>query len=238
MCGRLNVTDSPGVRALCEQLEIDFWPDEGMRFARFVRATERVTIILEHQGRRLARNAVWWLLLEPDHSAPVMRFKPSRYTSFNTRYDKLNVPRSAGYQAFRQHRCIIPVAGFGESQKTGSQMCYHDMTVEPGQQLAMGGLYREWHGHDSHGNVFVETSCSVVTLPPHPKLRQIHQKSTPLMLSPEDNSLQRWLDAGITEPAVLGDLLIPVIRHDLLVQPINKPSLYQPVGESFVIHAD
>ena len=59
MCGRLNVTDSPGVRQLCDQLEISFWPEEGMQFSRFVRATERVTIVLEQQGKRVARNAIW-----------------------------------------------------------------------------------------------------------------------------------------------------------------------------------
>ena len=238
MCGRLNVTDSPGVRQLCDQLEISFWPEEGMRFSRFVRATERVTIVLEQQGKRVARNAIWWLLLEPEHSTGIMHFKPSRYTSFNTRYDKLNVPRSAGYHSFRQHRCVIPVAGFGESQKIGSKMTYHDMIAEPDAQLAMGGLYREWHGHDSHGNEFVETSCSVVTLPPHEKLMDVHQKSTPLMLSLKDNSLQRWLDADTTEPQALEDLLIPKIRHQFKVQPINKPSLYQPAGESYVLEPD
>lgn len=238
MCGRLNVTDNPGVRALCDQLEIQFWPDEGMRFSRFIRATERVTIVFEAKGRRIARNAIWWLLLEPDHRAPVMHFKPSRYTSFNTRYDKLNVPRSAGYHSYREHRCIIPVAGFGESQKSGTQMLYHDMIASPHAHMAMGGLYREWHGHDSHGNEFVETSCSVVTLPPHPKLLNIHQKSTPLMLSPDDNSLQRWLDAETTDPQALEDLLEPKIRHQLTVHPINKPSLYHAVGEPYELQPD
>lgn len=209
-----------------------------MRFSRFIRATERVTIILESYGKRVARNAIWWLLLEPDHNAPVMRFKPSRYTSFNTRYDKLNVPKSAGYHSYRQHRCIIPVAGFGESQKSGSQMCYHDMIAPPNAKMAMGGLYREWHGHDRHGNEFVETSCSVVTLPPHPKLLNIHTKSTPLMLSPEDNSLQRWLDAETTDPQALEDLLEPKIRHQLTVHPINKPSLFQIEGELYELQPD
>lgn len=238
MCGRLNVTDNPGVRELCDQLEISFWPDQGMRFSRFIRATERVTIVLEQQGGRIARNAIWWLLLEADRASGLMHFKPSRYTSFNTRYDKLNVPRSAGYQSVRQHRCIIPVAGFGESQKVGTSMTYHDMIADQDAQLAMGGLYREWHGHDNHGNEFIETSCSVVTLPPHPKLMNVHQKSTPLMLSPKDNSLQRWLDADIVQPQQLEDLLIPKIRHRFTVHPINKPSLHQPVGQSFELLPD
>ena len=78
----------------------------------------------------------------------------------------------------------------------------------------------------------------MVTLPPHEKLVDVHQKSTPLMLSPKDNSLLRWLDAGITEPQALEDLLVPKILHQFKVQPINKPSLYQPAGESFDLEPD
>ncbi|MDC8831025.1 SOS response-associated peptidase family protein [Alteromonas gilva] len=232
------MTDNPALRDLCEQLEIDFWPHEGMRFSRFIRATERLTIVFEQNNQRIARNALWWLLLEPDHSELSARFRPSKYTSFNTRYDKLNVPRSAGYHAYRQQRCVIPAAGFGETQKTGGQMHYHDLIADLSEPLAMGGLYREWHGHDRHGNVFTETSCSVVTLPPHPKLTAIHQKSTPLMLSVNDGSLGRWLDSGTTEPAQLDDLLVPKIRHSFTVYPINKPSLYQTISEPYNIAPD
>ncbi len=238
MCGRLNVADSPGVKSLCDQLEISLWPDEGMLKNRFTRATDRVSIVLREQGKLTMRNAVWWLLLEPDHQGPVMRFVPSKYTSFNTRYDKLNTPRSAGYHAFRQQRCIIPASGFGESQKIGVSMHYHDLIASHETPLAMGGLYREWHGRDSHGNTFVETSCSVVTLAPHPKLLPIHQKASPLMLSLHDNSMQRWLDCEANPADSLADLLQPAIRHHFRVVPINKPSLYEPIGDQFNIAPD
>jgi putative SOS response-associated peptidase YedK len=238
MCGRLNVADSLGVKSLCDQLEITLWPEEGMLKKRFTRATERVSIVMQHNGKSVMRNAVWWLLLEPDHRGPVMRFIPSKYTSFNTRYDKLNKRGSAGYQAFRQQRCVIPASGFGESQKRGALMTYHDMIASEDTPLAMGGLYREWHGRDPHGNTFIETSCSVVTLAPHPKLMPIHDKASPLMLSLEDNSLQRWLDCEANPVETLSDLLEPTIRHQFTVTPINKPSLYQPIGESFTIEPD
>ena len=238
MCGRLNVADSPGVRALCDQLEIALWPDEGMLTKRFTRATDRVSIILRDKGKAVMRNAIWWLLLESDHTGPIMRFVPSKYTSFNTRYDKLNTRGSAGYHAFRQQRCVIPASGFGESQKAGSKTYYHDLIADSDNPLAMGGLYREWHGRDTHGNAFIETSCSVVTLAPHPKLLPIHEKASPLMLSLHDNSVQRWLDCATYPADSLEDLLVPTIRHRFTVIPINKPSLYEPVGDSFVIAPD
>ncbi|MCP4277865.1 MAG: SOS response-associated peptidase, partial [Gammaproteobacteria bacterium] len=69
-------------------------------------------------------------------------------------------------------------------------------------------------------------------------LMPIHDKASPLMLSAEDNSLQRWLDCEANPVETLTDLLEPTIRHRFTVTPINKPSLYQPVGESFSMEPD
>lgn len=238
MCGRLNVSDSPGVRALCEQLEIALWPKEGMRFNRFVRATEPVSIVFEQDGKRVMKNAVWWLLLEKAASPAGTYFKPSRFTSFNTRSDKLNVKRSVGYAAFRSGRCVIPAAGFGETLGTGAKARYHDLAVDETDMLAMGGLYRTWRGEDQQGRAYTLYSCSVVTLPPHDSLRAIHDKASPLMLSASDGSLQTWLDSSITDTEILAPLLTPTIRHDFTVTPIDKPSTYQATGPSFSIEQD
>lgn len=243
MCGRLNITDSMGVRALCDQLDISLWPEDGMRFSRFIKATDRVSIIFEDtSGQRIMKNAIWWLLLDKQHTEQGVRFVPSRYTSFNTRYDKLNTPRSAGYHSYRQQRCVIPACGFGETQivsgPAGNKKHYHDMQVAEDSQLALGGLYRIWQGVDATGQAFTEHSCSVVTLAPHSKLKNIHTKASPLMLSADDNSLQQWLNHNITEPDQLEHLLSPRLRHSLLAQPIDKPSSYTPVGPAFCLNAD
>lgn len=238
MCGRLNVTDSPGVRALCEQLEIALWPERGMRFSRFIRAAEAVTAVCEHNGERVAFNAIWWLLLDKTTEHGATRFVPSRYTSFNTRYDKLNVPRSAGYQAYRQQRCVIPATGFGETEGKGSNARYHDFMGLDDTPLLMGGLYRQWFGQDENGEPFVQFSCSVVTLPPHPKLMPFHTKASPLMLSFDDGSAQTWLDSSVTDPEQLAWILNPCVRQTLKAIPIDKPAHHQAVGESIEIVSD
>lgn len=101
MCGRLNVIDDPDVIELCEGLQIQLFPERQI-FSRFIRATNQVSIVRQKDRIRRMDNAIWWLLLEPTGSG----FKPSRYTSFNTRYDKLNTKGSAGYQAYRHSRCV------------------------------------------------------------------------------------------------------------------------------------
>ncbi|MBZ9612706.1 hypothetical protein [Rheinheimera maricola] len=75
MCGRLNVIDDPGVRELCEGLQIQLFPDRQI-FSRFIRATNQVSIVWQKGGIRRMDNAIWWLLLEPADTG----FKPSRYT--------------------------------------------------------------------------------------------------------------------------------------------------------------
>ena len=92
MCGRLNTTDDPAVQKLMGLLGIPLWPEPRLS-NRFTRATDKITIIREDHGQRQVDQAIWWLLLNRNNDG----LSPSKYTSFNTRYDKLNVPRSAGY---------------------------------------------------------------------------------------------------------------------------------------------
>lgn len=231
MCGRLNVTDDPAVLALCEHLGINL-ATAAMHFRRYIGAAQSVSIIRQDSAGRRCDSATWWLLLDKTDTG----FKPSKYTSFNTRYDKLDVPRSAGYLPFRQQRCIIPAKGFGESEfKQGKRVHCHDMTATDGA-IAFGGLYREWIHQDTGESVF---SCSIITLPPNPKLANIHSKSIPLMLPQDPNTLDAWLDPNFQNTQAFATLLQPKLRHTLTVQQIAKPSDWQAtIGDPFVISAD
>lgn len=235
MCGRLNVIDNPALSALCEQLEIEIWPNEGIHFSRYIGAANPVSIVHRVAGYNQMVNATWWLLLDKTHD-PLWPFKPSKYTSFNTRYDKLNVPRSAGYKAFRESRCVIPVSGFGESQQREKQALYTDFLAKKPAML-LGGLFREWSYINSDNEPATHVSCSVVTLPPHEKLMPFHEKASPLMLSLEDGSAQRWLDLN-QSPESLNDLLSPTLRHSMYAQRIDKPSSHVAIGKRTLIEAD
>ncbi|MCF2947861.1 SOS response-associated peptidase [Paraglaciecola aquimarina] len=237
MCGRLNVIDDPAVRELCEALGIKLYPQDDssvaqqvMLFNRFTRVANQVSIIREVCGQRQLDQAIWWLLLEPTESS----FKASKWTSFNTRYDKLNVPGSAGFRAFRHSRCIVPVKGFGETQGKGAQAVYTDFTAEFGA-LALGGLCREWR-HEKTGECVL--SCSIITLPPHPKLFNYHQKSSPLMLRQDDDTMHMWLDPSLSDVSVFNDLMSPHLPHNLIAQQIDKPASFQGVKLPELILAD
>jgi putative SOS response-associated peptidase YedK len=244
MCGRLNVIDDPAVIGLCEILGIKLYPGGQLpeikrlqdgrpilaNFRRFIRATEFVNIIHEVNRQRVFEPATWWLLLEQTE----VGFKPSKYTSFNTRYDKLNTPRSAGFIAFRHSRCIIPVKGFGETQGKGKNAVYTDFQATNGA-LALGGVCREWK-HSITGKRAL--SCSVITLPCHEKLNRYHEKSMPLILNQNDASMDMWLDGTLTDVSAFEILLQPYLPQDLFAQQINKPATHQAIGETELIISD
>lgn len=227
MCGRLNVIDCPEVIDLCEQLGINL-QDQAMplRTNRFIRATNKISIAVEQDGQRRLQDAIWWLLLEQAEHG----FKPSQYTSFNTRYDKLDVKGSAGYSAYRTQRCIIPAAGFGETEVVDGKNQYTDFIGQSG--LAFGGIYRTWLNKETGELTY---SCSVITLPPHPKLLPYHSKASPLMLT--SDVVDSWLsaDQNVEE---FEKLFAPNIPVQLNAVPIDKPSTFNKIGDPVFIAAD
>ncbi len=232
MCGRLNVIDDDSVVSLCEQLGLDLGGHVNQHQGRFIRATQPVEVLLCNEHGLQKVPAIWWLLLDKvTHEDGEVVFKPSRYTSFNTRVDKLNVPRSAGYQSFRHQRCVVLVKGFGESQKTSSGMQYTDFMAEEGRCIALAGLYRVWQP----GNV---RSFSVITTEAHPKLAPYHQKASPLMLNQQDDSIRMWLDPSLTDVEQLAPLLTPTLPQNVVAQPIDKPGNYQPIAPAIAIERD
>ena len=228
MCGRFNATFDSGVKKLYTSLKINKVIDKPID-SRFVKAANTVSIIRNVDEERRVENAVWWLLLDQTKSG----FKPSKFTSFNTRYDKLNTPRSAGYQAYRSSRCIIAVKGFGETEFVNKKpLHYYDMEAESGG-LTLGGLCREWQ-HQTTGKV--KLSCSVITLPPHEKLKHIHSKAMPLILPQEPSLIASWLDPTFNEVEQFESLLQPHIPQNLIAQQIDKPSKFNAISQVELIN--
>lgn len=230
MCGRFNATFDSGVKKLYTSLKINKIIDKPID-SRFVKAADTVSIVRNVGEQRRVENATWWLLLDQTENG----FKPSQFTSFNTRYDKLNILSSAGYQAYRSSRCIIAVKGFGETEFVNKKpVHYYNMEAETGG-LILGGLCREWQ-HQATGEV--KLSCSVITLPPHNKLQHIHSKAMPLILPQDPSLVDRWLDPNFSQVEQFESLLQPHIPQNLIAQQIDKPINHQAISESQVINYD
>ncbi len=225
MCGRLNVTDDPFLAALMAELGLS---TAGMIFSNDIAPGGQLSIVRQAGQQRIVCDATWWLLLD-NHT-----LKPNyRYASFNSRYDKLNIPRSAAYAPYRQRRCIIPASGFVEG--LGDKKSYFQLQPVAGA-IGFGGIYNEWLDRESGTLIY---SASVITLPPHPKLKDIHPKSMPLMLPCSDQPLiDDWLNPDCHDIERFQSLLDPALRESQRVTPIDRPGTRRAVGEPFMIPAD
>ncbi len=225
MCGRINVNDDRFTQALMRSLGL---PDQRLPKAPDVAPASTLAIVCDREGERRLATAVWWLLLDP------RTLKPNyRYASFNSRSDKLHVPRSASYQPFRSARCVIPVSGFVEG--LGDKKHYFHLEGVDAA-LALGGIYREWVQPQTGER---RVSASVITLPGHPRLEAIHPKSMPLILPlSQPDVIACWLDVDNTDVQVLNTLLQPHLPQALRVTPVDRPATRRPVAESFILAAD
>ena len=225
MCGRMNVNDDPYVQDLMKMIGL---PEKIINISQDVAPGDKVSIIHQTQSVRVISDAIWWLLLDKK------TLKPNyRYTSFNSRYDKLNAPCSISYKPYRESRCIVPASGFVEG--LGDKKTYFQ--IEPVERsIAFGGLYKEWLNDQTGELVY---SASIITLPAHSKLKHIHPKSMPLMLPYDDQQLiDMWLDPDFKQVETFQDILKPTLNVAQRVTPIDRPSKRFAIGDSFIIEAD
>jgi len=231
MCGYIgNLTDSPLTRVLMHYLGLEGSLGE-LRNNPGTGPAASVDIILEDGRGRRIQPAIWWLLLQKDGRGGL---RPSRYTSFNSRSDKLHQRHSAGYLPYRNGRCIVPATYLIEGEGPRGARQYH--RVEPIESaFALGGLYRTWLDEQTGELTY---SCSVITLPPHPDQgwQRIHSKSTPLMLPAGDTGLlAKWLDPDSDRVGDFEALLAPCIPQPLSCVPVLRPGDQRPVGPAFEI---
>ena len=221
MCGRFNLHDSPDVQALLEIIGVG---DQQPRFADDRAPASQISMVREDDTRRID-TATWWLMLDPATGKPNYK-----YASFNSRWDKLNQPRSISYRPYRESRCIIPASAICEG--LGDKKTYHKIELE-GRAIAFGGLYKRNINKETGEEVL---SASIITLPPVDKWANIHPKSIPLILDPADQELtDQWLDPDFHDVEQFSHLLQPSINLAQKVTPIDRPSKWNPIGESFTI---
>jgi len=225
MCGRMYVNDNAFMQDLMTVIRL---PENIVNISQDIAPGAKVSIIHQAQSARVISDAIWWLLLDNK------TLKPNyRYASFNSRYDKLNASESIAYKPYRESRCIIPASGFVEG--LGDKKTYFQ--IEPVERaIAFGGLYKEWMNDQTGELVY---SASIITLPPHPKLKKIHPKSTPLMLPYDDQQLiDMWLDPDFKQVDAFQDILKPILHAAQSVTPIDRPSKRFAAGDSFIIEED
>ena len=214
MCGRYNLVDSPDVQALMMIVGMPLYPHQQLRFSPDIAPGARISIIRHFEGAPIVSDATWWLMLDPATGKPNYK-----YSSFNSRSDKLHTPKAIAYHPYRQSRCIIPASAFIEG--LGDGRTYHKIELQD-QAIAFGGIFKEYVDQQT-GEII--RGASIITLPPLPEWHDIHTKASPLMLPLDQGVLQQWMDPELTDVSQLEYLLEPRIRVPQVVTVYSSISI-------------
>ncbi|MBT8139427.1 MAG: SOS response-associated peptidase [Gammaproteobacteria bacterium] len=175
MCGRFNVSDSPALQSLLDELGIDIGPVE----PRYnIAPTEAVITLYQQDEQAAMREMRWWL-------TPRWAKAPSqKYSMFNARAETVASSRAFA-QPFKTQRAIVPASSFVEWQRSADQKQPYLIAPE-NNLLLFAAIWEHWQGDDQE--IF---SCAVLTCDAVPSFAHVHHRQ-PLMLPLE--AVGVWLD--------------------------------------------
>lgn len=189
------------------------------------RPTDRVPFLaLDRNGDWIGLTATWWLAMERDgdHWHPNQKL-----ATFNSRIDKVvSHGRTIHSMHPRSFRVVLPASGFVEWHNRQP----HLFSRADDRALMLGGMAKAYPVTDGY-----HYAVSIVTLPAHPRTRQIHEKSTPLMLA--DDLIGPWLDRRLPH-SDFAWLQTPSLPFSLRIRPTENLQTCLPLGPEQIIAAD
>ena len=205
MCGRFNVTSTPGLQALLDSL------GSGLTLPapRYnIAPTESISLLRVDavDGAELV-DARWWLT---PHWAKELSQK---YSMFNARCEGLT-KSPAFRKPFASQRGIVPMSSFIEWRgAAGSKQPWLISNAE--EALAVAALWDVWHGDDAATALL---SCTLVTTEAAPAFKPWHDRM-PVLLDVQEQ--QRWLD---NERPIAADdpLFRPALKYPLRLVPVDR----------------
>jgi putative SOS response-associated peptidase YedK len=206
MCGRYRV--SRRKQFIEEHFDASGEEDWNPRYN--VAPTQAVPVIRQHpkEARRVFSLMRWGLI--PSWAKDTS----GAARMINARSETAHVlPAFRAPMKFR--RCLIPADGFYEWKRTATIKQPFCFEVGDGELFAFAGL---WEGWRDPGGEWVK-SCSILTTTPNTVTSQIHDRM-PVIL--RKDAYELWLDPGLTDIAVLSDLLKPYAARDMRSYPVSS----------------
>jgi putative SOS response-associated peptidase YedK len=128
--------------------------------------------------------------------------KDRKFQPINARAESIT-QKPTFRKPFQSQRCLIPINGFYEWQKSGSTKTPYWIYPTDNDYFALAGIYDTWSDKSS-GEII--TSSAIITTEPNELMAPIHNRM-PVILKKEDWNL--WLDPEVKESEVLTPLLQP-----------------------------
>lgn len=210
LCGYIQlVTDSPHVQALLIEIGLDYLVlnlvtdthDILHSYPAFGGIPRYLHGLVHKEGdRAVSSDAIWWYDCQADGENILIGDR----TTFNAR----NLESNYWKGALRRNRALVLATGFGETGDAGGKKKHYLMEGKE-SAILLGAVYRRLTDRI--------LCCAVITRPASKDFAQYHEKAMPLMLPADAAVIQEWLDPGIVQSPIIGDLLenpvvTPVLR--------------------------
>lgn len=117
-------------------------------------------------------------------------------------------------QAFKQRRCIIPVDGFYEWQRTRGRKQPFFFRMKDERPFGFAGLWERWQAEGSE----VINSCAILTTEANEVLRPVHDRM-PVIIHPDDYEL--WLDADARKLGLVKEMLRSYPAEEMVSYPVG-----------------
>ena len=189
--------------------------------------TQRLPVIRVHDRKRSLDLMRWGL------SPSSAKDARTAANLINARGETLAV-RPAFRAAFLRRRCLVPMAGYYEWQKTPGGKVPHFIHLLNAEQFAVAGLYEYRPGQDGKDPVL---SFTVITTDPNEMTVKIHDRM-PVILPAQVH--EDWLDPGNERSEALQALLQPYPAEEMRAYPVSPrvnsaknegPELIEPLQE-------
>ncbi len=206
MCGRF--TQQRPASELAEIFAAEPLADElGARFN--VAPTDDAFVVVQREDRRAITAYRWGLI--PHWSKDLK----TGSKMFNARAETLT-GSPAFRDAFKRHRCLVPVDAFYEWKREGAVRQPYLIERDDGRPLALAGL---WAGWKDPATETVRRTFTIITTTPNEAMADLHDRM-PVVIA--DDAWDRWLDPTIPDPTELRAMLEPSDDIALRIYAVNR----------------
>ena len=200
MCGRINVSDHPGVQALLRFLDVPLYGKPFQVRYNIAPGADLLSVFARQQ-KNDASYMHWGIV--PSWANANTFSRPLINARSETIWQKPSFR-----ELIKSQRVIIPVNGFYEwKNEKGHKSPYHIQAVDQ-PALALGGIYQV----SKEG----ELQCCIVTTAANEAMSQIHQRM-PVILS--SDNMQDWLHS--TDQTQINYLMQPAPSNWITVQKVS-----------------
>ncbi|MGW8311964.1 MAG: SOS response-associated peptidase [Desulfuromonadales bacterium] len=215
MCGRFVLENTP--EQIMKVYRLSSLPDLSPRYN--VAPGQQIAVVRQQNGGDRELAFLQWGLIPAWAKDPTTGYK-----MINARSETVH-EKPSFKQALYARRCIIPVSGFYEWEKSGRHRIPHYIHLRGGDVMSLAGLWERWKSPEG---VELQT-CTILTTSANSLIKKLHDRM-PVILHREEFRL--WLNKDIDDVKQFAELFHPYPSDQLaeyvVAREVNSPGNDSP----------